>query len=348
MTRSLQRLRAALADMSPAYFSMVMATGILSLSARMLEVPVVPWLLFIANLLLFAVVCTLALLRLCWHPRRVLADLRDHLRSPGFFTVVAACSVLGSQCLVIADNLALAKLLWVVALAAWVILTYLIFTVLTVKEEKPGLDKGINGGWLLAVVATQSLAVLGALIAAHLEQPYRVELNFFALAMWLNGGMLYIWMMSLIFYRYTFFHFSPADLSPPYWINMGAMAISTLAGSQLILNATDAPLMQKLLPFIMGFTVFYWATGTWWIPMLLLLAIWRHGIKRYPFHYDPLYWGAVFPLGMYAASTQKMTEALNIGFLGNLPQLFLALGLLTWTIVFVGQIRSLLAQRKTL
>ena len=129
---------------------------------------------------------------------------------------------------------------------------------------------------------------------------------------------------------------------------MGAMAISTLAGSQLILNATDAPLMQKLLPFIMGFTVFYWATGTWWIPMLLLLAIWRHGIKRYPFHYDPLYWGAVFPLGMYAASTQKMTEALNIGFLGNLPQLFLALGLLTWTIVFVGQIRSLLAQRKTL
>src|SRR5690606_2696657 len=41
--------------------------------------------------------------------------------------------------------------------------------------------------------------------------------------------MLYIWMMALIFYRYIFFNFSPADLAPPYWINMGAMAISTLA-----------------------------------------------------------------------------------------------------------------------
>jgi hypothetical protein len=29
-------------------------------------------------------------------------------------------------------------------------------------------------------------------------------------------------------------------LAPPYWINMGAMAISTLAGSQLILSAPDA------------------------------------------------------------------------------------------------------------
>jgi hypothetical protein len=90
--------------------------------------------------------------------------------------------------------------------------------------------------------------------------------------MWLWGGMLYIWMMSLIFYRYTFFTLEPGDLSPPYWINMGAMAISTLAGSLLILNSPDAPFLLSLLPFIKGFTVFYWATGTWWIPMLLVLA----------------------------------------------------------------------------
>ena len=61
--------------------------------------------------------------------------------------------------------------------------------------------------------------------------------------MWLWGGMLYIWIISLIFYRYTFFRFSPTDLAPPYWINMGAMAISTLAGSLLIANAPDAPFL---------------------------------------------------------------------------------------------------------
>jgi hypothetical protein len=72
----------------------------------------------------------------------------------------------------------------------------------------------------------------------------RLELNFLALSMWLWGGMLYIWMMSLIFYRYTFFTLEPGDLSPPYWINMGAMAISTLSGSLLILNSTDAPFLH--------------------------------------------------------------------------------------------------------
>jgi tellurite resistance protein TehA-like permease len=87
------------------------------------------------------------------------------------------------------------------------------------------------------------------------------------------------------------------------------MAISTLAGSLLILNAPDAPFLISLLPFIKGFTVFYWATGTWWIPMLLVLAIWRHVYRRFPLRYDPLYWGAVFPLGMYAACTERMISA---------------------------------------
>src|SRR3546814_14213324 len=82
-------------------------------------------------------------------------------------------------------------------------------------------------------------------------------MNFFALSMWLWGGMLYIWMMSLIFYRYAFFTFEPGDLSPPYWINMGAMAISALAGALLIANVAHAPFLLSLQPFIKGFTVFY-------------------------------------------------------------------------------------------
>jgi len=129
-------------------------------------------------------------------------------------------------------------------------------------------------------VATQSVAGLSALIALHWSQPYRLMINFFALSMWLWGGMLYIWMIALIFYRYTFFRFSPGDLTPPYWINMGAMAISTLAGARLIVNAPDAPFLRSLLPFLKGFTVFYWATGTWWIPMLAILAAWRYVHQR--------------------------------------------------------------------
>ncbi|MEO8346218.1 MAG: tellurite resistance/C4-dicarboxylate transporter family protein [Betaproteobacteria bacterium] len=326
--------------MSPSYFGMAMATGIVSIASHLLGNESLAWWLFQLNLVIFSVLWLLLLTRLWQFPRDVRADFVDHLRGPGFFTIVAACGVLGSQCILIAGSLRWAMVLWVAALLLWITLTYAIFAVFTVKEDKPPLNEGINGGWLLAVVATQSLAVLATLLAAQITQPFKLEMNFFALSMWLWGGMLYIWMMSLIFYRYTFFRFSPADLSPPYWINMGAMAISTLVGSLLILNAPDAPFLQSLLPFIKGFTVFYWATGTWWIPMLLVLAVWRHGVMRFPLRYDPLYWGAVFPLGMYAAGTKQMVNAMSFEFLGFLPQVFLVIAVAAWILAFIGFLLS--------
>jgi tellurite resistance protein TehA-like permease len=220
--------------------------------------------------------------------------------------------------------------------ALWVGLIYTIFAAFTVKRKKPALAKGLTGAWLIAVVATQSIAVLAASIADEWSHPLRLELNFFALSMWLWGGMLYIWIISLIFYRETFLVFSPGDLTPPYWINMGAMAISTLAGTGLVQNTPDAPFLASLLPFIKGFTVFYWATGTWWIPMLLVLEVWQHVIRRFPLRYDPLYWGAVFPLGMYAVATKQMTAALALPFLALLAPAFFVTALAAWTLVFVG------------
>ncbi len=209
------------------------------------------------------------------------------------------------------------------------------------KETKPSLDAGITGAWLLAVVATQAIAVLSALLAQHFEQPHRLHVNFLALSMWLWGGMMYIWMISLIFYRYTFFKFSPGDLSPPYWINMGAMAISTLAGSLLIENTSEAWFLRSVLPFLKGFTVFFWATGSWWIPMLLILAVWRHIYKKFPLRYDPGYWGAVFPLGMYAVCTFEMARAMELDFLLPVPRVFVYVALTVWVLAFFGLARRL-------
>ena len=337
----LTRVDAQLEVLSPSYFALVMATGIVSIGCDLLGIDILAAALFAINICAYPVLWVLTVLRLVRYPAAFLADLTDHQRGMGFLTIVAGTGVLGAQVILLGHSYAIAAALLGAAAVLWVLLIYSIFTALTIKREKPSLADGISGTWLLAVVATQSIAVLTALLAAHWGQPLRLHANFAALSMWLWGGMLYIWIISLIFYRYTFFGFSPGDLAPPYWINMGAMAISVLAGSLLIANSADAPFLHSLQPFLEGFTVFYWATGTWWIPMIAILAVWRYGYRRLPFEYDPQYWGAVFPLGMYAVATYKMAETLNLDFLDSIPRVFLGLALIAWLATFAGLLRGL-------
>ena len=337
-------IASAAANLFPGYFALVMATGIISIAAYFVELRSLAWALFAVNILAYLILWVLLLIRLIGFFPRIKADITDHVRGPGFFTVIAGTCLLGSQSIIIAGRYTVASVLWFFGLGLWVLIMYAFFASVTVRENKPPLEIGINGSWLISGVSTQSISVLGTLLAGHFSS-YREPLLFFTLCMFLLGCMIYLLLITLIFYRFTFFALTSTTLTPPYWINMGAVAITTLAGARLILAARDSEFLTEILPFLKGFTLFFWAAGTWWIPLLFILGFWRHVYKRFPLAYDPQYWGMVFPLGMYTVCTFQLSKAINFEPLLLIPQCFIYIALAAWLVTAAAMINSLLFKR---
>jgi len=329
--------RDELKTLHPAYFAMVMATGIVSIAAHLHGVAVIATALVWLNALFLAALVAATVARILCYPRAFIADIQSHSRGVGFFTTVAGTAVFGIQLLVLIGAATVAAVFWIVAATLWIVVTYGELAVLTVKPDKPSLAEGLNGGWLVSVVAAQSVVILTTLIAAAgVFAGWQRPLLFMALVLWLGGGALYLWIMTLIFLRYTFVHLAPQDLTPPYWINMGAVAISTLAGAMLAEHAALSPALGEIVPFVKGFSLFFWAIATWWIPMLVVLGIWHYLIHGMPFAYDPLYWGAVFPLGMYSVATYELTRIVEAPILLPVSHGFMIIALAAWLATLLG------------
>lgn len=331
---------AAARNLFPGYFAMVMATGATSIAANLLGMRGVAVPLLAVNVVAFAVLWSLTLIRAALFFPRIITDLKDHARGPGFFTLVAGTCVFGTQCLVVGQSPAVARALWALGIVLWVVVMYSFFTAVTIRERKPAIETGINGAWLIAAVATHSVSVLGSLLAPTFGETRHVAL-FFALCMFLIGCMLYLAIITLIFYRLTFIRLTPQTMAPPYWINMGAVAIATLAGATLLLRAGEWSFLQELQPFLRGWTLFFWVSATWWIPLLFILMIWRHAYMRYPLKYDPTYWGMAFPLAMYTTGSFQLFTALRLPFMLVVPRGFIFVALVVWTGTFIGLLHSL-------
>ncbi len=340
-SRFADQLKEQLANMHPAYFALAMATGIVAISCHLFGLREFASLLSWINVIVYPILWILFIVRAVKFRERVVADWHHHGRAPGYFTIVAATGVLGSQAVILHDNILIAQILWFLCAALWVVCTYTIFAFLTVGEKKPTLAEGINGGWLIAVVATQSVCVLGCALNGEFLGARDATL-FILMSFWLGGGMLYLWIIGLIFYRYMFFPFSPNDLMPPYWINMGAVAISTLAGALLADAAKSSGLLAPLHPFIVGLTMMFWATAAWWIPMLLVLGIWRHRVQKVQVSYNALYWGLVFPVGMYSVCTFRLANTIGAPFLLWIARAFVIAAITVWLLTFLGLIKQII------
>jgi tellurite resistance protein TehA-like permease len=148
--------------------------------------------------------------------------------------------------------------------------------------------------------------------------------------------VLYLIVMTMVFLRWTFQPLEPAEADPPAWIAAGAVAITVLAGSNLLAARTVSARVDRLAPMIEGLVVLAWATATFWFPLMVAIGVWRHLLRRLPLRYHPSYWALVFPLGMYGVATFSMRTAIQLSHLEWLPRVVFAVAMTAWATTFFG------------
>lgn len=333
-------IRNTIKTFHPAYFAMVMSTGIISIASSLLGFKGIAYGLFCLNIVAYTIILSLQLLRVSLFWSNLYHDLSNPKLSLVFFTTVAATNVLGAQFVSVTDRPEVAKIFWYFGIFLWIIVSLSTFNILFIKCEQR-IEMVLHGGWLIATVGTQSVAVLGGILAPKFGDAGSFVM-FSSYVWWMIGTFLYLVLITLIIYRLVFFKISPDALVPPYWINMGALAITTLAGSILCISILkiEGP-YKDFLGFTKGFTLFFWSFGTWWIPFLLIIGIWKYVFHKTPYKYNPLYWGMVFPLGMYTACTMRLSQAIQIPFIANISSYFIYAAYIAWSFIFISMIHSM-------
>lgn len=294
-----RRLSPVIQKFPPSAFSFVMATGILSTGLHLTGHSVASVaLLWIAAA--SAVLLTAALLwRAAAYPGKLLTDLNNPAKTFGFFTIVAGANVLGLR-FDLAGFPEATLWLGIAAGLLWAALNYGIPCSMLLRERSTPILQDANGSWFLWVVATQSMANALAVLA---RATGNAHLGAAATAAWSIGLVLYLLVGTLVTLRLLTLPNRPEDLSPTYWIFMGATAITVLAGAKLLQMPTAFPVMISTAGFVAGASYALWALGLWWIPLLLIFGFWRHVMRKYPASYETGMWAIVFPLGMMSAAS---------------------------------------------
>lgn len=332
------RADAAVRGATPGYFALVMATGIVSVSLQTNGWDAASVVLLGIAAIAYVTLVAVNVVRAIRHRAAMAADFADPARAFGFFTFVAATCVLGRR-LSTEGFHDLALVLLLVAAIAWILLGYTVpWTAVLGRSGQTALGTA-NGTWFIWAVASQSIAVLAATLQVELDTG-RDAMALLAVFSWSVGTFLYCAVGVFVGVRLLAYPFRPEHLTPPYWVAMGATAITVVAGARIV-EMADAPMVDATRGLIAGAAVFFCAFGTWLIPSLVVAGYWRHVRHRVPLRYEATLWSIVFPLGMYGVGSEFLgdVDRLPIVHAIGLGESWVALG--AWAITFVAMLANL-------
>lgn len=326
-----------MAGLTPGYFALVMASGIVSLGLKLCGYDVLSATLFAIAGVAYVVLLGLNVWRFFACRAEMVADFRAPKRAFGFFTFVAGTNVFGARAGAEGWYAVTASLL-LVAFGVWLVLGYVIpWSAVLSREERPVVALA-NGTWFIWVVASQSVAVS----AATLEVVYtaaRQYLAILAVFSWSVGVFLYVASAIIVSLRIMLYPLDPSEFDPPYWVSMGAVAITVVAGARIV-EMESAPMVDATRGLIAGLSVVFWAFATWLIPVLVAAGVWRHWVRKVPLRYEPTLWSMIFPLGMYAVAGIYLGRADRLPIVEWIGSSWLWVALGAWAIVVTAMLRT--------
>ncbi len=332
------KLLEATESLHPGNFAFVMATGIISVGLDYLSLTGWSGAFFWMAVAAWVVLLALCLVRAVRFPRAVMIDLTSPRMVFSYFTLVAATDIVG---LLLFDRgyQAWAIACWFIAFVTWALLLYLAFSVLTFLSHENNVNI-MHGGWLITIVGTQSLVLLGCKIAplfGSFEHYMMLEVHM----LWGLGLCLYGIFVTLFCYRIFFLKLKPEHVSPLIWVIMGAAAISVNAGSSLLGLTNPSSFLEAQRPFIDGITLMVWSWATWWIPLLFLFGFWKHLANRIPLNYEPIIWSMVFPLGMYTVASLKVGSLAEFPPMIWIGKIMIVVALIAWAFAALGLLKRI-------
>lgn len=332
-------IREAVRTLNPGYFALVMATGIVSIAMHNHHAYAFSVMLLWLAVVAFVILVAATAVRIAAFRSDFTADLRDPRRAFGSFTFVAAVDVLGTR-LAIDTHYRLASVLLIVGWLAWLVLGYVVPWAAVVRTTHRPVLQHANGSWFIWVVASESVAVLAAALEPELETGRR-ELALLAVFSWSVGVFLYAAAGIFVGARILLYGLRPEDLTPPYWVSMGATAITVVAGARIV-GMASAPMVDATRGLIAGTSVVFWAFGTWLIPPLIAAGVWKHVVHRIPLRYEGPLWSVVFPLGMYGVAGDYLGKADQLPIVEYIGADESWVGLAAWAITFAAMVHHLI------
>lgn len=329
--------------LSPGYFALVMGTGIVSIGCNLRGWTLLAQALLVLTAVEYALLVVLTVWRFVAHRRELAADAHNTRKAFLFFTFVAGTDVLAAG-LAGQGHILPGTVLLVVAVLTWLVLGYTIpWAAVLGRSERP-VVAAANGTWFIWVVASQSVAVVAATLEPHYPGAYQY-LAVIAVFSWSVGCVLYAASAIFVSLRLMLYVLEPRELDPPYWVSMGAVAITVVAGARIV-EMTSAPMVDAVRGLVAGMSVVFWCFATWLIPVLTAVGIWRHRIHRIPLTYEPTWWSIVFPLGMYSVAGMYLGHADGLPIVEWIGKTWLFVALTAWVLVFAAMLRTLFSRER--